>query len=320
MTKEAPKKSDIKKPLHPRNPHQERYEFDKLIKACPDLVPYVFKNQYNNLTIDFADANAVKMLNKSLLINFYGVANWDIPENYLCPPIPGRADYIHYLADLLAASNEGNIPKGKNIKVLDIGVGANCIYPIIGNKEYGWSFVGTDIDPIAVKSAKLIVKTNGNLAELVDCRLQGNHQHIFEGVIKPSEIFDVSISNPPFHASAAEAGAANARKRNNLGTSKAKQALNFGGQNTELWTEGGEIAFVRKMIDESAKISTQCFWFTTLISRAENLPHIYGALKFVNAKEVKTINMEQGQKKSRFVAWTFLDVEQQNEWRNKRWK
>lgn len=310
----------VAKPLHPRNPHHGRYEFDELIKACPALAPFVFQNQYNNLTIDFANADAVKMLNKSLLNYFYEITNWDIPENYLCPPIPGRADYIHYVADLLASSNDGKIPKGKNIKVMDIGVGANCIYPIIGNKEYGWSFVGSDIDPVAVNSAKLIVKSNGNLADAVNCRLQSNPNHIFEGVIKPGEIFDVTVCNPPFHASATAAGAANARKRNNLGTNTTKQALNFGGQNTELWTEGGEIAFVRKMIDESARIPAQCFWFTSLISRSENLSSIYGALKYANVKEVKTIDMEQGQKKSRFVAWTFLDVEQQKEWRTKRWK
>jgi 23S rRNA (adenine1618-N6)-methyltransferase len=43
------------------------------------------------------------------------------------PSIPGRADYIHYIADLLAESNNGIIPRSWD-QGLDIGIGANCIY------------------------------------------------------------------------------------------------------------------------------------------------------------------------------------------------
>src|SRR5687767_15174470 len=124
MTKEPTGNSEDKKPLHPRNVHKGRYVFDQLIKVCPELGDFVFRNQYNIESINFADPAAVKILNKSLLNYFYGITNWDIPQNYLCPPIPGRADYIHYLADLLGASNEGIIPHGNLVKVLDVGVGA----------------------------------------------------------------------------------------------------------------------------------------------------------------------------------------------------
>lgn len=319
MADELLRNSEDKKPLHPRNAHHGRYEFDKLIQASPELAAFVSKNQYNTETINFANPEAVKALNKSLLKYFYGISNWDIPNNYLCPPIPGRADYIHYVADLLASSNDGVIPSGKVVKVLDIGVGANCIFPIIGHKEYGWNFIGSDIDPIAVKSAKLIVQSNASLTNAVECRLQTNDSRIFHGIVKANENFDVTICNPPFHSSAAEAAAGNARKRRNLGT-KSNEALNFGGQNAELWCKGGEAAFVGKMIEESAQIASQCFWFTTLLSKSSNLPGVNWALKNIDAKEVKIIPMEQGQKKSRIVAWTFLDEIQQQEWRNKRWK
>jgi 23S rRNA A1618 N6-methylase RlmF len=52
---------------------------------------------------------------------------------------PGRLDYIHYIADLLQKQQRYH-PKGHTVQGLDIGIGANCIYPIIGNAEYGWSF------------------------------------------------------------------------------------------------------------------------------------------------------------------------------------
>jgi len=292
--------------LHPRNLHRFRYDFQALIKSCPALSPFFFINKYEAKTIDFANPEAVKMLNKAILKHFYHISNWDIPKNYLCPPIPGRADYIHYLADLLAENNNGNIPKGKSINVLDIGVGANRVYPIIGIHAYDWQFVGTDIDPLAIQSAKYIIENNKVLLGKIEVRLQTSATNIFKGIILPDEVFEVSICNPPFHTSLAEAKAGTQRKIKKLSGKKSSDPiLNFGGQHSELWCEGGEEGFVKKMIIESSKIPTQCGWFTSLIAKKEHLPSIYRALKIVKALEVRTIEMAQGQKKSRIVAWTF---------------
>lgn len=307
--------------LHPRNRHRFRYNFEQLIRSCPELAAFVSLNKYNNESIDFSNPVAVKTLNKALLKQFYGISNWDIPVNYLCPPIPGRADYIHYLADLLSSSNKGQLPQGKYIRVLDIGLGANCVYPIIGNSEYDWNFVGSDINPVAIKSAEKIISSNTSLSGAIECRLQTSSSAIFKNIIKPGELFDMTICNPPFHSSLAEAEAGTERKWRNLGIKKdSKTTLNFGGQNTELWCEGGEEAFARKMIEESAQFSTSCFWYSTLISKKSNLPSVYRSLQKANAFDVRTIDMTQGQKVSRIVAWTFLNSSQQENWRVKRWK
>ena len=127
------KKSTKKSGLHPRNVHTGRYDLPTLCNAHPSLVQYIQLNPRGEKTVNFSDANAVKALNTALLKHFYQLDNWDIPQGYLCPPIPGRADYIHYIADLLASSNGGAIPTGKLIKGLDVGTGANAVYPIIGN-------------------------------------------------------------------------------------------------------------------------------------------------------------------------------------------
>jgi 23S rRNA (adenine1618-N6)-methyltransferase len=290
--------------LHPRNKHRSNYDFVALIKSLPDLRQYVVVNKYGNESIDFSDPAAVKMLNKALLSHFYNISHWDIPEGYLCPPIPGRADYVHYLADLL--EEEEGKSKGKDIKVLDIGVGANCVYPIIGHQEYGWTFVGTDIDPIAVKAAKAIVAANPDLSSQVEIRHQPNKTQIFQGIIKPGDSFTLAMCNPPFHASAEEANAGTTRKLHNLGKHKGKEAtLNFGGQAAELWTEGGEITFIRNMIEESKTVAGQCKWFSSLVSKSANLPFIYAALDRAKVTYYNTIDMAQGQKVSRFVVWTF---------------
>ncbi|KAA9333259.1 23S rRNA (adenine(1618)-N(6))-methyltransferase RlmF [Hymenobacter busanensis] len=313
-----------KEGLHPRNRHRGRYDFTQLVASVPELAAFVAPTAHGDESIDFADPAAVKTLNRALLKQFYGIDNWDVPAGYLTPPIPGRADYIHYLADLLAESNGGVIPRGRGIRVLDVGVGANTIFPIVGHREYGWRFVGTDTDPVAVRMAKQIVASNRALTGAVDVRLQPVAADIFSGVVKPAEVFDLTLCNPPFHASAAEAEAGNRRKNQNLGHGPAgapgaKPALNFGGQPHELWTPGGEATFLWRMAEESAIIRHNCYWFTTLVSKKETLPGLYKSLKKLQATDVRTISMAQGHKVSRLVAWTFLDEAAQQAWRAKRW-
>jgi 23S rRNA (adenine1618-N6)-methyltransferase len=292
-----------KKVLHERNKHRSRYDFAALVKHAPELRDQVIVNAYGDESIDFADPVSVKLLNKALLKQYYDIEHWDIPDGYLCPPIPGRADYIHYLADLLASTNDGNIPTGNKVKILDIGVGANCVYPIIGHQEYGWSFVASDVDKKALQAAENIIAANPVLSADVKVRLQHNKQQALKGIVKPGEQFHATMCNPPFHSSAEEAAAGSNRKLQNLG--KQKEVLNFGGQHVELWVEGGEVGFVKKMIAESVEFASQVGWFTTLISKSANLPFIYYALEQAKVSEGRTIEMAQGQKISRFVAWTF---------------
>ncbi|KUG08040.1 23S rRNA (adenine(1618)-N(6))-methyltransferase RlmF [Solirubrum puertoriconensis] len=306
--------------LHPRNRHQGRYDLAQLTAAWPELGTYVAPNAHGDDSIDFANPAAVKALNRALLKQYYGIEQWDLPAGYLVPPIPGRADYVHYLADLLADSNQGQIPRGRGIRVLDVGVGANCIYPIIGHREYGWRFVGTDTDPVAVRVSKQIATVNRALGGAVEVRLQPAATEIFGGVIKPSEYFDVTMCNPPFHGSSAEAEASSRRKAQNLGTNNAaKPVLNFGGQANELWTPGGEATFLWRMAEESAHLRHNCYWFTSLVSKKDTLPGLYKSLQKLRATDVRTISMAQGQKVSRFVAWSFLTEAEQQEWRQKRW-
>ncbi len=307
--------------LHPRNRHRERYDFKLLIESCPELGPFVRPNPYGDDSIDFFNPDAVLMLNKALLKHFYDIEFWTIPTGFLCPPVPGRADYIHYVADILGSMNNGKIPKGASVKCLDVGVGANCVYPIIGIKEYGWSFVGAETDPVAIESANRIVELNPILTGRVELRLQVNPKNIFEGIIKHDECFDLTICNPPFHASLTEAQAGTQRKLNNLTLRKSdKLILNFGGQRHELWCEGGEIRFVKDMIYQSNRFSNSCLWFSTLISKESNLKQVYSFLKMMEATEVKTIPMGQGNKISRIVAWTFLTNREQEEWVAERWE
>ncbi|MCK5729539.1 MAG: 23S rRNA (adenine(1618)-N(6))-methyltransferase RlmF [Draconibacterium sp.] len=305
----------VKVKLHSRNKHRGRYDFKLLCESCPELNPHVKVNEFNDETIDFFNSESVKTLNVALLKHYYGIKFWDIPKNYLCPPIPGRADYIHYMADLLRDSFNNVIPTGDKIKCLDIGVGANCVYPIIGNVEYGWSFVGSDIDFLAVESAKKIVESNPQLIGKIALRLQKNQKNIFSGIIRENERFHITFCNPPFHSTAAEAEFGTLRKLSNLKKKKVKYSvLNFGGKSNELWCDGGEEKFVSDMIFQSKKFAAYCLWFSSLISKQSHLNKIYIALKNVGVVNFKTIPMGQGNKTSRVVAWTFLTTREQKKW------
>ena len=307
--------------LHPRNRHDGRYVFATLIECCPELAPFVAPNAYGDDSIDFADPTAVRALNRALLRKFYGVLAWDIPTRYLCPPIPGRADYLHHLADLLAASNDCDIPRGAAVRVLDVGTGANLVYPLIGHSEYGWRFVGSDIDRGALANAQAIIDANDGLADAIELRHQASPASVFTGIVRRDERFDLVMCNPPFHASMDDARAGSLRKWKNLGKDSGTMtapALNFGGRSAELVCAGGEGGFIRRMIEESALIPERCRWFTSLVSKADNLRAIEHALKAAGVRTRRTIEMAQGQKRSRIVAWTFLTAQQQRSWPNTR--
>jgi len=295
--------------MHPRNQHNDKYNFPELIQALPELAPFVKTNAYGNESIDFFDPIAVKLLNKALLKKNYGVANWDIPENYLCPPIPGRAEYMHQIADLLYKNNPNFLQDknlGNNIRVLDVGVGANCIYPIIGAHEYNWNFVGSDIDEKAIAASQKIVDANDSLQHKIELRHQKNAHDIFHGIILPEEKFQLTVCNPPFHASLQEAQQGNLRKNRNLKNSRnAKVQLNFGGQGTELWCEGGEETFIEKMILQSAVYANQVEWFSTLVSKESTLKKIQLKLEYVDARDMRILPMQLGNKVSRIVAWKY---------------
>lgn len=285
--------------LHPRNRNNNLYDFKQLVAAAPDLANYLTITPGGTESVDFSNPIAVKTLNKAILKAYYNI-HWDLPGNYLCPPVPGRADYLHYIADLLSEAHRGLIPEGEKITVLDIGVGANCIYPLLGAREYGWSFVGTEINLEALSIAKNLIMQNG-LTHSINLLHQKSPASIFKGLPKDLR-FDLSMCNPPFHASQAEAIEGTRRKWKNLRIES--NQLNFGGQEQELWCPGGEIAFITRMIEESQNVN--CKWFTTLVSKETSLPAIYKALSKLKCIDVRTIPMGQGQKKSRIVAWTMM--------------
>lgn len=282
--------------LHPRNKHKNGYNFDVLTKHNKNIASLITKNDYGTVTIDFSDPKAVKELNVTLLEVHYGIQKWNFPDENLCPPIPGRVDYIHYVSDLLAESSITD-----KITILDIGTGATCIYPLLGAKEYDWNFVATDIDLDSLHIAQDIITDNNFDAKII-LRQQFDEANILKGIIEKGDSFSAVICNPPFYKSETEAKGANARKSRNLGTNAVR---NFAGNNNELWYPGGEKAFLHNYLYQSSLYKDTSVWFTSLVSKKETIKSLQKSGEKLKVKEMEVIPMHQGNKVTRIVAWRF---------------
>ena len=296
---------------------------DALVKSLPELSKHIIQAPNGRKSINFSDSLSVKLLNKSLLKCHYGIDYWDIPRGFLCPPIPGRMDYLLAVADEI---NKKAVVDS-TVQALDIGTGANLIYPILGATHLDWQWIASDVEQKSIDNAKTIIEKNSALKDTVHVRKQGQPKHIFNGVIKEGEFFDVTMCNPPFHGSQEEAMKGSERKNKNLQRNKgkrlsklkgskvqgskvqenAKDNLNFSGQSNELWCDGGERRFVSKMITESERYKKQVGLFTCLISKKDNVAPLLKQLNKLGAQS-KTVEMAQGNKISRFLAWSFSDV------------
>lgn len=281
------------KGLHQKNNFKNGYNFKELIIKNPALKEFIVKNEFGTVTIDFSNLEAVRELNKSLICSLDKISNWNFPKENLCPPIPGRLDYIHYLADLLSLKGAA--------KILDIGTGATCIYPLLGVSAYDWNFVATDIDLDSLDTAQDIIDDN-KLTEKIELRQQLKEENILKGIIVDGDSFTAVMCNPPFYKSAEEAQGANGRKSKNLGNNAVR---NFAGNNNELWYIGGEKAFLHNYLYESSLYKTSSKWFTSLVSKKENVKSLEKSSKKLGATEFKVIPMHQGNKVTRIVAWRF---------------
>ena len=282
------------KGLHPKNRFNKGYNFEELVANNPALKEFVAINKFDTITIDFSNPAAVKELNKALLFSFDKISNWNFPDENLCPPIPGRLDYIHHLSDLLSDEEE--------VKVLDIGTGATCIYPLLGAAAYNWNFVATDIDLDSLDSAQDIIDDN-NLDANIKLRQQFNEQQILKGVLEEGDSFSATMCNPPFYKSAEEAQGANRRKTRNLGNNAVR---NFSGNNNELWYVGGEKAFLHNYLYESSLFKEKSKWFTSLVSKKDNIESLEKSSKKLGAIDFKVIPMSQGNKVTRIACWRFV--------------
>ncbi|KAE8781922.1 methyltransferase-like protein 16 [Hordeum vulgare] len=308
--------------MHPRNRYAASApDFAALAALYPSFAPFVAVSGGGRASVDFTDFAATRELTRVLLLHDHGV-NWWIPDGQLCPTVPNRSNYIHWIEDLLSSDLIPRISNSsETVRGFDIGTGANCIYPLLGASLLGWSFVGSDVTDVALEWAKRNVESNPHLAGLIEIRnaneapcsskpetvaeeaVRENISEpvdgvvrsiapIFVGVVKDSESFDFCMCNPPFFESMEEAGL-------NPKTSCAGTA-------EEMACPGGEQAFITHIIEDSVSFKNSFRWFTSMVGRKANLKLLVSKVREAGASVVKTTEFVQGQTARWGLAWSFI--------------
>ena len=287
--------------MHQQNPYSKRYDLKRLVKHHTLLQKYIILNPTGEETIDFSSSKAIYALNKAMLLADFKLENYDLPEGYLIPPVPGRLDYLLHIHDLLL--EKFNISKDTQLRGLDVGSGANGIYCILGAQHFNWKMVGIDSDAKAVEISNNNISHSKELKNKVDIHFQENKSFLFKNIIGSDELFDFMVCNPPFHSSIEEATKGSLRKLNNL-SSKKEFTLNFNGQTNELWCNGGETLFIKRLIKESVLFKKQIKVFSSLVAKSDSLTKIEKQLNKVKANFYISPTIT-GNKKGRYLFWWF---------------
>ena len=310
--------------MHPRNVFAaSNPDFATLAATRPRLLPYLIETKDGRHTIDFSSWDAVFELNRALLDACYGVKHWEVPRGHLCPPAANRANYVHWIEDLLALSRPASASAsaaGPAVVGLDVGVGASCVYPLIGASLNGWRFVGIDVTDVAVAGARANAAGNPAIRHLVEIRdartfhlartsptpenqtrtSDSRGGSLLLPAIDDHETFAFCMCNPPFFDS--DIGAEEMRRRKNPGS-------DFGGSDAETSCPGGERAFTARLFEDSLALRDRVHWFTTMCGKKETVKHLRRALASRDARvaAVRTTVFRQGKTARWGVAWSFAE-------------
>lgn len=254
--------------------------------------------QENDSTVyvDFKDADSSIALTEAILQYDFGV-HVSLRSDRLCPPVPNRINYIAWLQDLMdqtaniahlisipEESEEGEERPTKRIKkqnepirVLDIGTGASCIYPILGCVLDDWEFIATDVDLESIEAARVLINDSRNQGVSEATYTQGRPVNLQDRIhlslrdpkdtllldqkdveslrldpiiwprMEKGLLYHVVMCNPPFYSSQEEMQALSEIKI------KGPSAVCLGSKE-EMMYPGGEVAFVTRIIKESRNL------------------------------------------------------------------
>ncbi|KAI1099653.1 hypothetical protein F4804DRAFT_337007 [Jackrogersella minutella] len=251
--------------------------------------------------LDFTNPKSVMQLTKTLLKLDFGLLV-DLPLDRLCPPVPNRHNYILWLKDLLDSSSPPHLGCSESTRQmigLDIGTGASLIYPLLGCVQRpSWSFIATDVDTKSLAHARKNAQIN-NLQHRIrvfdraptDCLIPLSELDL--------EAIDFVMVNPPFYTSEAELEDL-ARQKSRPPSSACT------GAPIEMVCTGGEIGFIRRIIDESLVLRERVQWYTSMLGKQSSLEVLIGILKDHDVTNYAVAAFVQGNKTRRWaIGWSF---------------
>ncbi|KAF4966864.1 hypothetical protein FZEAL_10603 [Fusarium zealandicum] len=275
--------------------------FAELYSEAPDfqqlaLQDKEFAQLWNQHKADFFnDPECVRQLTKTLLKLDFGL-QIELPDDRLCPPVTNRHNYVLWLKDLLDTTFYEK--QGREIVGLDIGTGASCIYPLLGCAQRQWSFIATDIDTKSLGFAR----TNVALNKLHD-RIHVVERKPTDAIIPLDDLgidtITFTMTNPPFYKSEQEMLESAEQK-----SSPPLTACT--GAKVEMITDGGEVAFVDRILRESLVLRERVQWYTSMFGFLASLVDFVGKLRENGIDNYAVTEFVQGNKTRRWaVAWSF---------------
>uniref|UniRef100_A0AAV1TYH4 U6 small nuclear RNA (adenine-(43)-N(6))-methyltransferase n=1 Tax=Peronospora matthiolae TaxID=2874970 RepID=A0AAV1TYH4_9STRA len=250
------------------------------------------------------DPFAVRELTKTLLLHDFGL-HWEIPINRLCPPLPNRLNYLHWIEDLLRQADWSKfVGQEQDLKTtavneeivsgIDVGTGANCIYALLGATMNKWRFIATEIDAESFACAKENVSRNHLEAFITVKRTHTNRllAEPLEG--EPlGHKFHFVMCNPPFF--------------DNMDEADTNPESSCMGSTNEMVFPGGEVAFIGRMIADSKDLQNRVLWFTSMVGRKASLRKLLALLRETKVRSTRTTEFFQGRTKRWGIAWTFAE-------------
>lgn len=189
-------------------------------------------------------------------------------------------------------SYSGSAPQ---VTGLDIGTGSSCIYPLIGATHRGWSFYATDIDEKNLKYAARNI-SNNDLSSIITILPRKLEDSLIPELEEP---ITFCMTNPPFYSSQAELEASASAKQDSPSSICT-------GAPVEMVTEGGEVAFVSRILAESLERKNDVRWYTAMLGFLSSVTAIIEKIKKNSITNWAVGELTQGTKTRRWVvAWSF---------------
>ncbi|KAK6525641.1 hypothetical protein TWF281_010695 [Arthrobotrys megalospora] len=284
--------------MHPKNVYKTGVSFAQLAKEYPGLA----KCLKGTSSIDFHDPESIRQLAKALLKKEFKL-EVDLPEDRLCPGVPNRLNYILWLNDLLVDTHEERSSPGPlQVTGIDIGTGASAIYPLLGCAQFStWHFLATEIDAKSLASAATNISQNSLEDRITLLDVSSSSKILPEEITSHPQAIDFTMCNPPFYTSINDM----------LSSAKTKAVPPLSactGSTTEMVTDGGEVAFVNRMVEESLKLREKVRWYTSMLGKRSSVEKVVEKLKESGVGNYVVGEFVQGAKTKRWaVGWSFGD-------------
>lgn len=160
---------------------------------------------------------------------------------------------------------------------------------------------GTEIDDKNFESAQENVDLN-DLATRIKLYFSSREGPLFPLDNLGVKHLDFTMCNPPFYSSKTEMQKCADNK------DMAPSAVCTGAE-VEMITNGGEVAFVNRMIDESLLLKDRVQWYTTMLGKMSSVHEIIARLKQLKIDNRAVCTLQGGSKTVRWaVAWSFGDL------------